>query len=174
MAAVTDVEPLGGRIEVMELECALATRVPTDDAATARLFNQLPLDDSSMSPRRFRSTPHASVVATALKHELSVAMPQTAPFDLRSITNSTRLPAPNRLKAKFVQPVTNRRRALAQLLRDLAQSQPLAHQRLQYGPADLTFGRMLGSAARFKAMLLQPIADCRRVLADQLADCVKR
>ena len=92
MATMTEVEPLGGRIEVMELEGTLTTQVPTDDAAPARFFNQFPLDNLPAPPRRFSSTLYASVVATTLEHELGAAMPYTAPFYPRSIARRTRLP----------------------------------------------------------------------------------
>src|SRR6187200_3056402 len=101
-------------------------------------------------------------------------MPHAVPFDLRSTARSPRLPAPNGLEAKFDQPVANRRGAPIQPLSDLAQGQSFIYQGLQFRLTDATFRRVPPRAIRLEPVLLQPIADRRRMLSGPFAYRIER
>ncbi|MEJ7892143.1 MAG: hypothetical protein WKF94_05845 [Solirubrobacteraceae bacterium] len=67
-------ERLLARIEMVELQSGLAARIPAQDAAPARLRDQLALDSAPVLGDARAATPRASVPPAALEHVWGGAM----------------------------------------------------------------------------------------------------
>jgi hypothetical protein len=68
----------------MELLCALAPAIATDDAFSTGLLDELALNRSPPTPDPLKSTALASVIAATLKHELRHPMLPTSESCLSS------------------------------------------------------------------------------------------
>jgi hypothetical protein len=67
----------GCRIEVMKLECLLASGIAADHATASRLFNELPLDDPATLRDCLSPALRAAVIASPLQDEHGLAMAPT-------------------------------------------------------------------------------------------------
>lgn len=159
---------------MVELRCALAPVVATDDALAARLGDQPALDLAPPPPHPFKATALTPVVATALQNELGLSvLPALERCFSPSIIGSV-VPVSYGLEVVPLHPVPNRGQASIHLLRDFTEGHSKTKKSFELILRGRTLrGMFLGLGGR-KPVLLQPVADRRFVFADALADRFER
>lgn len=169
VSPVPDMEILAPGVDVMKLQGAYPARVSAKEASTARLLDKRALDAPPPLRHCQGTTFLAAVVAASLEDELggpvSHALESREP---RSVTAplSACLSSIGSLDAIPLEPITNRRWIATEFVCHLRHCGTPPDPAFEVGLTQRTQSRVLLGARSGHAILLQPVPDGRRMLAN--------
>ena len=173
--SATDSEGLRIRIEMVKLECPGMPVVSTVRTRAAGLSNETLLETSAPLGHAVRLAGRAPVMASRIPHEQGGPVTTAGSSDLSRF--QTRIAHPCRvtgLQSIPVHPIPNRGHASVDQGRDLPQRVSVLDPLLELGAIETTLPRVFPTPRVHEPVLLQPIADRRRVLSLEVADALER
>ena len=163
-------EPLGSRVNVVELERSHAPVVSAPHASASGLLDQDPFDLSPALGNPIHPALPASNSSTVLDHEHAVSMVPALSlngasafgqrlFDQLARNGRTGTPPATRFKPVLLEPVPNGSDAPVELFSDLCECQTAFNKGTEVFLRKRPAGSVLPLAARFESVLLYPVAD---------------